>query len=166
MKTFIPKVGLCLFSILLASLANAGIPPVSVVVSDAGGKAAFKGTTKSDGGFATEKLPPGNYVVQFNSRNSALKGGQYSIIVAAGKKKVVANSLSGERFLGGGVAMKIDVGAGLGIVGHVSAGPLPTDTAQKDAVKNAQDRGQDQHQNGYRPSMSNVQDKMSRPGGY
>ena len=162
MKVLCAAIGIGLFFV---GMANGGVPPVSVVVSDAGGKAAFKGMTKSDGGFATEKLPPGNYVVQFNSKNSALKGGQYSIIVAAGKKKVVANSLAGDKFLGGGVAMKIDVGAGLGIVGHVSAGALPTDTAQKDGVKNMQDRGQDQHQDGYRPSMSNVQDKMSRPGG-
>src|SRR4051794_1253970 len=129
MKTLIPRVGLCLF-LIAASLANGGVPPVNVIVSDASGKAAFKGATKSDGAFATEKLQPGNYVVQFSSKNSALKGGQYSIIVAAGKKKVVANAVAGDKFLGGGVALKVDVGAGLGIVGHVAAGPLPSDTAQ------------------------------------
>jgi hypothetical protein len=150
--------------VLVASLANAAVPSVNVVVSDATGKGAYKGATKSDGAFTTGKLPPGNYVVQFNSANSALKGGQYSIIIAAGKKKVVANSLAGEKFLGGGVAMKIDVGAGLGIVGHVSAGALPTDTAQKDSVRKMQDRAQDQHQEGYHSSLSNTQDKMFTPG--
>ena len=104
--------------LIAASLAHGGVPSVNVIVSDASGKAAFKGATKSDGAFATEKLQPGNYVVQFNSTNSALKGGQYSIIVVAGKKKVVANAIAGEKFLGGGVAMKVEVGTGLNIIGE------------------------------------------------
>ena len=143
--------------------ANGGIPPMNVTVSDAGGKLAYKGATKSDGGFATEKLQPGNYLVQFNSKNSAIKGSQYSIIVAAGKKKVIASPVAGDKFLGGGIAMKVEVGAGLNIIGRVSAGPLPVDAAQKDSVGRMQDRSQDQHQDGFRPSMSNVQDKMIRP---
>ena len=163
MKNLFPKFGLCLL-LVAASVANAGVPSLNVTVSDSTGKAAFKGATKADGGFSTGNLKPGNYVVQFNSANSALKGGQYSIIIAAGKKKVVANSLAGEKFLGGGVAMKIDVGAGLGIVGHVSGGALPTDTAQKDSVRKMQDRAQDQHQEGYHSSLSNTQDKMFTPG--
>jgi hypothetical protein len=93
-------------------------------------------------------LEPGNYVVQFSSKNSALKGGQYSIIVAAGKKKVVANSVAGDKFLAGGVAMKVEVATGLNIIGHVSAGALPVDAAQKDSVGRMQDRSQDQHQDG------------------
>ncbi|MFN2622368.1 MAG: T9SS type A sorting domain-containing protein [Chthoniobacterales bacterium] len=163
MKTLIPSLGLCLF-LIAASLAKGGVPPLNVTVSDTSGKLAFKGATKSDGGFATEKLQAGNYVVQLSSKNSALKGGEYSIIVAAGKKKVVANSVAGNKFLGGGVALKVDVGAGLGIVGQVSAGPLPTDTAQKDSVRKMQDRAQDQHQEGFHSSLSNTQDKMTRPG--
>ena len=163
MKTLIPRVGLCLFLIATA-LANGGVPPVTVIVSDASGKAAFKGATKSDGAFATEKLQPGNYVVQFNSKNSAIKGGQYSIIVAAGKKKVVANAIAGEKFLGNGVAMKVEVGAGLNIVGHVAAGPLPSSSSQsRDSLGRVQDRAQDADQDGFRESPSNVQNKMYRP---
>lgn len=164
MKNLFRHLGLCLF-LVVPAVTNAGTPPVNVMVSDAGGKLAYKGATKNDGGFATEKLQPGNYVVQFSSKNAALKGGQYSIIVAAGTKKVVANSVAGDKFLGGGVAMKVQVDKGLNIIGRVSAGPLPADTAQKDSVRKMQDRGQDQHQEGYRPSLSNTQDKMIRPGG-
>jgi hypothetical protein len=162
MKTLFSAFALCL-SLIIAAAANGGIPPMNVTVSDATGKLAFKGATKSDGGFATEKLQPGNYVVQLSAKN-ALKGGQYSIIVAAGKKKVVANSVAGDKFFGGGVALKVDVGAGLGIVGQVWAGPLPTDTAQKDSLRKMQDRAQDQHQDGFHSSLSNTQDKMTHPG--
>ena len=162
MKTIIPKVGLCLF-LIAAALANGAVPSVNVIVSDASGKGAFKGATKSDGAFTTGKLQPGNYVVQFNSTNAALKGGQYSIIVAAGQKKVIANSIAGDKFLAGGVAMKIQVGNGVNLIGHISAGPLPTDSVQKDSVRKMQDRAQDQHQAGFHNSLSNTQDKMSSP---
>ncbi|HEV2805575.1 MAG TPA: T9SS type A sorting domain-containing protein [Chthoniobacterales bacterium] len=162
MKNLVSTLGVCLF-LIAAAAANGGMPSVSVMVSDAAGKLAYKGATKSDGGFATEKLQPGNYVVQLNSKNSSLKSGHYSIIVAAGKKKVVANSVAGEKFLAGGVALRVDVGAGLGIVGQVFAGPLPTDTAQRDSVRKMQDRAQDSHQQGFRESTSNVPDKMFRP---
>jgi hypothetical protein len=154
---------LCLFSVA-ASVANAAVPPLNVTISDPAGKLAYKGATKNDGGFASEKLPPGIYVVQFNSKNAALKGGQYSIIVAAGSKKVVANSVAGEKFLGGGVAMKVQVGTGLNIIGHVSAGPLATLDTQKDSVRRAQDQSQDTHQQGFRNLPGNTPDKMYRPG--
>ena len=147
--------------LVVASMANAATPSVNVTVSDASGKLAFKGATKNDGGFATEKLQPGNYVVQFNSKNAALKGGQYSIIVASGQKKVVANSVAGDKFLGGGIAVKVQVGNGLNIIGHVSAGPLPTVTQKnsnmpprKDASDNA------------RKQMTQTPDKMPAPMGY
>lgn len=167
--SFVPMKNLArnffLASVLFAATAAfGGIAPINVTVSDASGKLAFKGATKNDGGFATEKLQPGNYVVQLSSKNAGLKGGEYSIIIAAGKKKVVANSIAGDKFLGGGVALKLEVGAGLGIVGHVSAGALPNDTAQKDSLKKMQDRSQDQHQEGFHNSLSNTADKMTSPG--
>lgn len=163
MKNPVPKFGLCLF-LTVASLANAGVPPVNVIVSDPSGKAAFKGATKNDGGFATNKLAPGNYVVQFSSKNSAMKGGQYSIIVAAGKKKVVANALAGDKFLGSGVAMKLEVGEGLSIIGQVSAGPTANLSAQnRDSLRRMQDRGQDSHQQNFQQSTSQTADKMVRP---
>jgi hypothetical protein len=163
MRNLSLNIGLCLF-LFAAGVANAGIPPVNVIVSDASGKAAFKGATKKDGGFATEKLQPGKYVVQFNSKDSTLKSGQYSIIVLAGKKKVVANAISGEKFLAGGIAMNVEVGAGLNIVGQVSAGAMPNLTSQdRDTLRKMQDRGQDPHQDGFRQSTSQLPDKMIRP---
>src|ERR1700750_334746 len=146
MKTFIPTVGVALF-LLASSLAHGGVPSVSVIVSDASGQAAFKGATKSDGAFATDKIQTGNYVVHFNSKNAALKGVQYSIIVASGKKKVVANAIAGDKFLGNGVAMKVEVGTGLNIIGQVAAGALPsTSASSRDSLGKTQDRSQDAHQ--------------------
>jgi hypothetical protein len=103
-----------------ACLASGSVPALNVTVSDAGGKAAFKGTTNTKGTFATANLKPGNYVVQFNSNNSAVKGNHYAIVVSAGAKKVSASAVPGEKFTGGGVAMKVDVGAGLNITGQVA----------------------------------------------
>lgn len=160
MKNLFSIIGLCLF-LIAATVASGGIPQMNVTVSDASGKAAFKGATKSDGGFATTKLEPGNYVVQLTAKSPAMKGGQYSIIVAAGKKKVVANAIAGEKFLGAGVAMKVEVGAGLNIVGVVSAGPTAVNPAP-DSLGRMQDRGQDSHQEGFKASNSQLSDKMIR----
>ena len=102
------------------SIAYAGVPPLNVTVSDASGKAAYKGATNSSGGFATAKLAPGNYVVQLNSKSPALKGNYYAIVVAAGKKKAAATAVPGEKLNGGGVAFKVDVGNGLNITGQVA----------------------------------------------
>jgi hypothetical protein len=111
-------------TILLGCVFAAGsvfaTPPVDVTVSNSG-KAAFKGKTDTKGAFATGTLQPGNYVVQFNSNSAELKGKTYAIVVAAGKKKVTA-SVPGEKFARGGVAMKVDVGAGLNISGQVATG--------------------------------------------
>ena len=111
--------------ILAVSMAYGAVPAMNVTVSDASGKAAFKGTTNANGTFATSNLKPGNYVVQFNSKGAAK--GSYAIVVSAGKKKVSAAAVPGEKFARGGVAMKVDVGAGLNITGQVAAegnGPI------------------------------------------
>ncbi len=161
MKNLFPKFWLGLF-LVAASVANAGVPSMNVMVSDPAGKAAFKGATKDDGGFATAKLPPGNYVVQIIAKNSSVKGGQYSIVIAAGKKKVVASAVAGERFLGGGVALKVEVGAGLNITGQVWAGSSANSSAtSRDNLTRMQDRAQDAHQEGFHTSLSQTQDKMT-----
>jgi hypothetical protein len=103
-----------------ASVASAAVPLINVTVADSSGKAAFKGTTDGRGSFATGKLQPGSYVVYFNSK-SAPKGSKYALVISAGKNKVVANAVEAEKFAGGGVAMKIDVAAGLNITGQVAA---------------------------------------------
>jgi hypothetical protein len=101
-----------------ACMAYGAVPSLNVTVSDASGKAAFKGTTDRSGGFTTSKVKPGNYVVQFNSPNAVQ--GSYSIVVSAGVKKVSASGVAGEKFAKGGVALKVDVANLLNIVGQVA----------------------------------------------
>lgn len=103
-----------------ASMVYGAVPALNVTVSDSSGKGAFKGTTNAKGTFATAKLKPGNYVVQFSSPSGAVKG-NYTIVVSAGTKKVSANGIAGEKFAKGGVALKVDVGAGLNIAGQIAA---------------------------------------------
>jgi hypothetical protein len=160
MKNLFSRLGLCLF-LVVASIANAGVPSMNVTVSDSAGKAAFKGATKGDGVFATAKLQPGKYVVQFMTQNSSVRGSQYSVVVAAGTKKVLANAVAGEKFLGGGVAMKVEVGAGLSITGQVVAGTSANDSSlYRDSLQRRLDHAQDQHQEGFR---GQTYDKMIRP---
>jgi hypothetical protein len=108
------------FALLAAGMAYGGVSPLNVTVSDADGKASFKGVTNANGTFATANLKPGNYVVQFNSTSGGMKGNRYAIVVSAGTKKVGAAAVPGEKFAGGGVALKVVVGAGLNITGQVA----------------------------------------------
>ena len=110
-----------LMALFAAAAVYAAVPAMNVTVSDASGKAAFKGTTNANGVFATAKLTPGNYTVQVASQSADVKGKHYTIVVAAGKKKVSAGAVPGEKFARGGVALKVDVGAGLNITGQVSS---------------------------------------------
>jgi hypothetical protein len=93
---------------------------MEVTVFDASGKVGFKSAMKADGTFVTANLPPGQYVVQFNTKNAAAKGNQYLLVVSAGKKKVIATGVSGETFMGGGAAMRISVGSGMKITGQLA----------------------------------------------
>src|ERR1700682_695881 len=119
------------FFFIAISVVCGAVPALNVTVSDASGKAAFKGATNADGTFATTNLKPGNYVVQLNSTNSALKGNQYSVVISAGKKKVSASAVAGETFTVG-VAMKIDLGASVNITGQVA---VESKVAMKDGKK-------------------------------
>jgi hypothetical protein len=103
-----------------ASVASAAVPLIKVTVADSSGKAAYKGNTDREGTFATGKLQPGRYIVQFNCK-SAPKGSKYALVVSAGKKKIIANAVEAEKFGEGGVAMRINVGSGLNITGQVVA---------------------------------------------
>jgi hypothetical protein len=115
-----------LFAFALALLlglgpsAFGGVPSMNVMVVDGSSKVAFRGVTDARASFATTNLPPGDYVVQFHSNNEALKGGQYLLVIAAGTKKVIADAVPGEKFNGGGVAMRVTVGTGLNITGQVA----------------------------------------------
>lgn len=104
-----------------ASLASAAVPEMRVTVSDASGYAAYKGATDSKGSFATGSLKPGRYVVQFNAKRNDVEGNNYALVVSAGRKKVVADAVAGQKFAGGGVAMRIEVGGGGNIVGQVAS---------------------------------------------
>ena len=110
----------CVLLLGIASPAYAGVPRMEVTVFDASGKVGFKGTTNANGTFATANLQPGHYVVQFNTKSAAAKGNQYLLVVSAGKKKVIATGVSGETFIGGGAAMRVNVGPGLKITGQVA----------------------------------------------
>jgi len=105
--------------LVLAAVMYAGAPPINVCVSDEGGRVAFKEVVDAGRPFVTGNLKPGNYVVQFNSSSLALKGNQYFVVVSAGSKKVVADSVSGEKFEGG-VAVRVAVGPGLRITGQIA----------------------------------------------
>ncbi len=112
---------LVVLTFFLSSIVYGAVPPVNVTVSDSGGKAAFKGMTNAKGVFATAKLVPGNYTVQFATQSAEVKGKHFAIVVGAGSKKVSAAAVPGEKFARGGVALKVDVAAGLNISGQVSA---------------------------------------------
>ena len=114
------------FSIALTMLlgsAYGGIPAMDVTVFDAAEKVVFKQSIKSEGAFATGNLRPGNYVVQFNTQSQAVRNNYYLAVVSSGQKKVIAATVRGEKFLGGGAAMKIDVQPGMRISGTVAAEP-------------------------------------------
>src|SRR5438067_9143339 len=110
MKTIIRSV---LFStILFAASAAFAVPSMKVNVYEAGGKVAYRGATDTSGTFATGTLQPGRYVVQFNSKSAtAVDGNKYALFISAGNKKVVAETVAEEKFSGGGVAMRIEVGS-------------------------------------------------------
>lgn len=104
----------------LAGTVYGGVPSMDVTVFNAAGEVAFKGPISSSATFATRNLAPGDYVVQFNTRSAAVKNNQYVLVVSAGKKKVIATEVPGEKFTRGGVAMRVPVGPGSHITGQVA----------------------------------------------
>lgn len=116
---------------LIASAALAGLPSMTVIVSDTNGRAAFRGVTNADGLFRTDTLAPGNYVVQLKS-SGATTDAQYLLVVAAGQKKVTADSVPAAKFNGGGVALRVPVRAEQSIVGQiVTEAPIASTDAGK-----------------------------------
>lgn len=111
------SLGLTLAALL--STARGGIPSMDVTVFDSTEKVVFKQAMNANATFATGSLPAGRYVVQFNTRSSAVKGNQYLLVVSAGAKKVIADAVAGETLARGGAAMKIHVNPGLQISGQV-----------------------------------------------
>jgi hypothetical protein len=113
---------LCSFLLLLSSSVQASVRGIDVTVSDVGGRLAYRGKTNADGTFSTDRIAPGNYVVQFNAKAASVAADEYAIVVGAGRHKVVAESVAGEKFVGGGVAMRLKAPAGTRISGQVAQG--------------------------------------------
>lgn len=104
-----------------ANDSEGSVPQLNVVVSDSAGRLAYKGVTDTKGVFATPALSPGTYIVQFTSKRSIdARSNSFTLVASAGKTKVTADSISGQKFTGGGVAMKIDVGAVTTVSGQVT----------------------------------------------
>lgn len=96
-----------------------------LVLTDPGNKVVFKGKTDARGSFNTGKLEAGNYVVQFNATNAkGLTGNLFSIAAVGGKRAVTATAVAGEKFSGGGVAMRVQVAGGSRLAGQVAVGDL------------------------------------------
>jgi len=110
---------LCL-ALAIASASAFAAPSMKVTVFDAAGKPAFQGATSGEGSFSTGALSPGQYIVQFNAKPARVTGQNFALIISSGKKKVVAESVAGEKFTGGGVAMRIEVGSNSKITGHIT----------------------------------------------
>ena len=136
MKT--PRYILVASLLLFGSTAADGAPSVrgiDVVVSK-NGRVAYQGKTDGSGAFATGPLDSGAYVVEF--RSSKVAGNKLSLTATGGKKKVIADSVPGEKFGTGGVAMKVDVAASSKLSGQVSVGPLPKQVAAAPAGENVE----------------------------
>jgi hypothetical protein len=115
---------------LVGAVAFAEVPPMNVWVFTFG-KTHYNGRTDENGAFATAKLTPGNYFVQFNSSSESVRGKRFAVVIAAGQKKTSAANVVGERF-GAGFTMKVDVGADLNITGQVAVQTAPTSTKFSD----------------------------------
>lgn len=140
MKTLLSGVALVLLACALS--ANAAVNPAGIevlVVKEAGGATAFKGKTGAGGSFATAPLDEGSYVVQFKS--TALKGDQYSIAAVGGKRAVTAAGVPGQKFSGGGIAMKVEVAGRSRLTGQVAVGDAAAIDGVRSAATEARQRG-------------------------
>ncbi|HMJ06820.1 MAG TPA: carboxypeptidase-like regulatory domain-containing protein [Chthoniobacterales bacterium] len=122
-----------------SALSGAGLPTMDVIVSDSDGNLAYRGQTAAHGTFATGQLKPGRYVVQFNAPRAAVQGESFALVISAGKQKVSAEGVAGDKFAEGGVAMRVRVGSGLNVTGQVAtegAGGLVSLDSQKIRIMN------------------------------
>lgn len=127
MKTLLRSLSVVVV-LFTASLALAAVTPVKVTVFNSKGAVAFTGQTNASGTFVTPSLAPGRYIVQFNS--TKLEENAYAVVVSSGSKKVVANSVGGQQFAGGGIAMRVTVGGGLNITGNIISATNPDGTTK------------------------------------
>lgn len=111
-----------LLGTVFTAVAASG-PTINVTVST-GDKVVYKSKLNADGTFSTGKLAAGSYVVQFNGSGPGFRGNQYSLLASAGKARVAADAVPGEKFGGAGVAMRINVRTGTHISGQVAGSVL------------------------------------------
>lgn len=136
MKTTTQTILLSLLLLPALSLTRgATVPTMQVTVTNAGGKVVYQGTTSANGAFATGKLEPGNYVVQFISKKAAAKDSKLSLTLTDGKNNVGADAVAGDRFADPGVAMKLTVEAKVAVTGQVA--PAGSHPAQTQSVASA-----------------------------
>ncbi len=134
MKKLLRNLLLALSLAAFSAAYGAGTPTLDVAVTDASGKVAYKGKTSSSGTFATGKLAPGNYTVQFNSKS--VPSGHYMLVVSSGKKKVSADAVDAGKFAKGGVAMKVEgVAGGMNITGQVANAAAATNNSNVRIIK-------------------------------
>lgn len=122
MKTSLVK--LCFaFFLLAAGPAFAGnTTRLDVTVrTDPGGAVAYQGKADVRGNFNAPNLKPGNYIIEFHADNAAAIKSQKFSIAVAGKQRVTANGVAGDKFGGGGVAMKVQVGKAGKLTGQVAS---------------------------------------------
>ena len=119
MKTLSRNILLSFLFVAASAVCGAGLPTMDITVSDSNGNLAYRGQTSATGTFATGKLKPGQYVVQFNAKNAA-QSENFALVISAGRQKVVADSVAGRKFADGGVAMRVKVGRDLRITGQVA----------------------------------------------
>jgi hypothetical protein len=134
-----------LLSLLLLAVNSisygASLPAVNVVVTNSGGKAVYKETMGANATFTTSNLEPGNYAVQFTSKQAGKR--KFAIAVTAGKNNMSADSVAGEKFADPGVAMRVKVDTNTNITGHLAeAGTLAKQT--QSAAGNVRSKGQPQ----------------------
>jgi hypothetical protein len=84
MKTRARNFLLCLV-FFIGSLAYGAPLQMKVTVFNSNGTVAFIGATDSNGSFATKRLAPGQYIVQFNSKDTM--DAAYAVVVSAGNRK-------------------------------------------------------------------------------
>jgi len=120
MKTLLRGSLLLLVLLLTPAIVAASVSEIDVTVTGPTGKVAFNGSTSGNGTFSTGNLAAGAHVVTFKSKSSGdFKGKLFGIVVAGGRQKMGADAIAGEKFAAGGVAIKIDVAAGMKLTGQV-----------------------------------------------
>jgi hypothetical protein len=113
----------CASVLLAASMVYAeGVPNVDLMISDTAGRLVYRGNTDGNGVFASHEVAPGNYILQFRTKNAVAHRTDYAIYAAAGHQRVVADAVAGSKLAGSGVAMRLKATKATPIIGQVALG--------------------------------------------